>query len=429
MRLPDGLSAGLASMKDVRKRTGRTPEASAQIRLAAKALDHLPMAVAVLDRRLALRYWNLHAATLFGMPPLMEAAQPFLADVLRNARHLTPRQIGRVEAFCEEIIAGSDATQPDAWLRLTLGRQNRVAMKLVALGGDRWLLGIEDLIPAEQTVPAGGDAMVDALTGLHNRRHFNQALGDTLADTLAKPTVLLIDLDRFATVNETFGQTAGDSLLCLVARRLRRETREDDLIARLGGDEFAILQPNGERAESLAARMVAALSQPFLVEGHVVTIGASIGIVRPDAGGTPDAVMRQAELALYGAKNGGRRTWRIFDPATADQVRSRRDLETDLRKALDMRGLSLTFQPRRDVLARRLTGFEARPAWTHPLRGPVPPSVFLPLAEDIGCMAGLMEWVLTAACEQAASRFGGLPVAVRLPPIRSRNWRMRCAGR
>jgi diguanylate cyclase (GGDEF)-like protein len=349
---------------------------------------------------------------------MMAAEQPLLADVLRIAGRLTPRQIDRVTGFCDDIIAGSAAAEQDSWLRLSFGRQSRAALKMAALGGDRWLLGIEDLIPAEQTVPSGGEAMLDALTGLHNRRHFNQAMAETLAEAAPPgPAVLLVDLDGFSGVNQAFGQPAGDSLLCLVARRLRRETRDDDAIARLGGDKFAILQPNGHRAESVAARMVDILSQPFLVEGHIVTISASIGIAR-SAGDppAPDALMRQAELALYDAKRGGRRTWRIFDPATADQARSRRELENNLRRALALGELSVEFQPRRDILTRRLTGFEAVPRWHHAVHGPVPAAVFLPAAEAIGCGSALGKWLLTAACQQAQRHFGGLPVTVNLPP-------------
>ncbi len=126
--------------------------------------------------------------------------------------------------------------------------------------------------------------------------------------------VLLIDLDRFRTVNETLGHPVGDALLCLVAQRLRREKRDDDLLARLGGDEFALLVPNGERAEMLAGRAIGILAQPFLVEGHRVTIGASIGIARfPDHGRSTDDLMRHADLALHQAKSTGGQSWRLFD--------------------------------------------------------------------------------------------------------------------
>ena len=163
----------------------------------------------------------------------------------------------------------------------------------------------------------GGDAWLDSLTGLSNRRHFNQVLR-TLVDNAtpeSRHTLLMIDLDRFKPINDALGHPIGDALLCLVARRLRRETREEDLLVRLGGDEFLILLAGGERAEALAARVVDILSRPFLVEGQIANIGASVGIARfPEHGPSADDLMRHADLALYDAKCAGGRARRVFKP-------------------------------------------------------------------------------------------------------------------
>jgi diguanylate cyclase (GGDEF)-like protein len=418
--LPDGLTGGLATVHDPgtkppRSRAGLTT----QLRLAARVLDHLPSAVAVLDRHLRLQYWNLHAAGLFNLPPMMQVDAPDLSDALQAGGRLTARQIERITDFCAGVIDASAHPDPTAWLRVSLGRQHRIAFKLHSLGGGRWILGIEELHPASPHIQAGGDAMIDALTGLSNRRHFNEVLENIVraADPGTTHAVVLLDLDRFKTINDTLGHPVGDALLCLVAQRLRRETRDEDLVAHLGGDEFAILQPNGEQAETLAARIVDIMSHPFLVEGHVANIGASVGIARyPDHGDTADTLMSHADLALYGAKAGGRSTWRLFDAGMAERALRQRELENDLRGALASGELSLAYQPQFNVRTRRITGFEALLRWTHPTRGQVPPLVFIPIAEDIGCIQELGDWVLTTACAQAASWPEPLSIAVNVSP-------------
>ena len=202
-----------------------------------------------------------------------------------------------------------------------------------------------------------------------------------------------------------------------MAQRLRQETRDHDLLARLGGDEFAILIHNGARADTLAARLADVLSRPFLVAGHIANIGASLGIVRfPVHGATPDDLMRHADLALYEAKSAGRRTWRVFEPAMAAQAKSRREFETDLRKALALGEFSLAYQAQLNIRAQTVTGFEALLRWNHPTRGSVSPVMFIPVAEDIGCIVELGEWVLNAACREASRWPAGLFVAVNVSP-------------
>ncbi len=417
MRLPDGLAGGLATVpnKPAKARSGL----AGQLRLAARVLDHLPSAVAVLDRHLRLQYWNLQAAGLFNLPRMMRVDAPDLADALQAGGRLSARQIERITDFCAGIIQARGQADPAAWLSVSLGRQHRLAFRLHALGGGRWILGIEELHPASPHIQAGGEALIDALTGLGNRRHFNEMLDSVVrtAEPDACHAVVLLDLDRFKTINDTLGHSVGDALLCLVAQRLRRETRDEDLVAHLGGDEFAILQPNGDQAEPLAARIVDIMSHPFLVEGHVANIGASVGIARyPAHGDTAEALMRHADLALYGAKAGGRGTWRLFDADMAETAQRQRALENDLRQALALGELSLAYQPQFNVRHQRLTGFEALLRWNHPTRGAVPPLVFIPVAEDIGCIQELGDWVLMTACAQAARWPEPLAIAVNVSP-------------
>jgi diguanylate cyclase (GGDEF)-like protein len=397
--------------------------ARADGRLAHKVLGLLPLGVAVIDADLQLWFWNEQAADLFGVPPQMAAGMPPLGEILAGIRHLTARQRDGIAAFAAAQIAAGDRAEPESCLRISLRRDHRLAIQIRGIGSGRWMLIIDDgrlaVTAGPNRPPDGGVAWLDPLTGLNNRRHFNQVLRD-LAETASSGTghtVLTIDLDRFKAINDTLGHPIGDALLCLAAKRLRQETREDDLIARLGGDEFVILIASGERAEPLAARMIEVLSRPFLVEGHVANIGASIGIAGFAAGETSaDDLMRYAELALYDAKSAGGGTWRVFDPAMAAQAQARRELETALRKALTMGELSLVYQPQLNVRTQTLTGFEALLRWTHPTLGQVSPTTFIPVAEEIGCIVALGEWVLKTACQEATRWPAEISVAVNVSP-------------
>jgi len=375
--------------------------------LARRVVARLPLSVAVIDANVILSFWNEQASLLFESPPLMAAERPGLAEMLARIRNLTQPQRDRIVAFAIAHIAAGDRTEPDGCLRLSLGRATRIAIQIYGLGAERWMLVFDDgkvTAAGNPAAPGSADAWLDFLTGLSNRRHFNDMLQQALAvATVKKPqAVLLIDLDRFAPVNETLGHPVGDALLRLVAQRLRRETRDNDLLARLGGDEFALLIPNGDYAELLATRAIDILTQAFLVEGQRVTISASIGIVRfPGPATSTDDLMRQAELALYEAKSAGGRTWRLFDAAMASEARARRELENDLRKALTLGEFSLVYQPCGDIPSYALTGFEARAQWDHPIRGNVPDSVFMKLAKANGCIVALGEWMLKTACTEA----------------------------
>jgi diguanylate cyclase (GGDEF)-like protein len=398
-------------------------------RLASTVLAALPLGVAVIDADARLSFWNEQAAMLFGVPPLMAAETPLLSEILTSVASLTPRQCDEIIEFAATHITAGDRTEPESCLRISLGRDHRIAIQVCGIGSGQWMLVIDDGKLAEAAGPTGPPqgtvAWLDPLTGLHNRRHFNRVLRDLVDNAVSTPgdvvlpgsTVLMIDLDRFKAINDTLGYPIGDALLCLVARRLRREAREEDLLVRLGGDEFVILIANGERAEPLATRVVEVLSRPFLVEGHIANIGASVGIARVREHGTSaDDLMRYAELALYDAKSAGGGAWRVFDPTMAAQAQVRRDLETGLRTALTMGELSLVYQPQLNVHTQRLTGFEALLRWNHPTLGQISPAVFIPVAEEIGCIGAMGEWVLRTACQEATRWPAPLSVAVNVSP-------------
>jgi diguanylate cyclase (GGDEF)-like protein len=422
MWAPDGLAGGVLLSEP--NRVGARRRVGAGGRLANAMLAHLPLAIAVIDGDSRLIFWNEKAAALFGVPPMMAADAPALADILAGVANLTAQQRDRIVAFGASHIAAGDRAEPESWLRLSLGRHRRITIQVRGLGSGRWMLVIDDgkMAAAAGRNGAsqdGGDAWLDPLTGLSNRRHFNQVLR-SLVDTASagsKHTVLMIDLDRFKPINDALGHPVGDALLCLVAQRLRRETREEDLLVRLGGDEFVILLANGDRAEVLAKRVVDLLSRPFLVEGQIANISASVGVARfPEDGPSADDLMRHADLALYNAKSAGGHTWRGFEPNLAAEANARRELETDLRKALVLGELSLAYQAQINIRTRAVTGFEALLRWTHPTRGDVSPVQFIPVAEDIGCIIALGEWVLKTACQEAAGWPAPLTVAVNVSP-------------
>ena len=392
--------------------------------VANALLIQLPLAVAIIDAGLGVHYWNESAADLFGLPPVMAADTPSLTDILASMPHLLPNQRDRVAAFVKDAMEASNRGDPESFLRVSLGRDRRVSLQVRGIGARKWMLIVDDgrmFGAAARTAAGHGDAWLDPLTGLSNRRHFNQMLRE-MTESSTSLALLTIDLDRFKQVNDTLGHGIGDALLCLVSQRLLRETREDDLLVRPGGDEFAILMSGGGDAETLGDRVVETLSRPYVVEGQVVHIGASVGIARfPDHGDSAEAIMRNADLALYDAKSAGRGMCRMFVPAMAEQAQTRRDLETDLRRALAMGELSVAYQPQLNVKTQTLTGFEALLRWNHPKRGAVPPNVFIPVAEEIGCIAALGEWVLKTACKEAARWRAPLTVAVNVSPRQLEN--------
>lgn len=342
-RAPDGLVEAAKPAHPGRGVPRRRGAASGQ--LANAVLAHLPLAVAVVDADLRLSYWNEQAACLFEVPPLMAADAPALADILAGVAGLTQQQRDRIVAFGATHIAAGDRVEPESWLRISLGRR-RITIQVHGIGSHHWMLLIDDGKMAAAagrggTSQGSGDAWLDPLTGLGNRRHFNQVLRNLTDNappgaghpasrqTASTLTVLLIDLDRFKPINDTLGHPVGDALLCLVAQRLRRECREDDLLVRLGGDEFVILLANDERAEALASRVVDILSRPFLVEGQMASIGASVGIARyPEHGVSTDDLMRHAGLALRDAKSAGGQTCRVFEPAVAAEALKAAGIDT-----------------------------------------------------------------------------------------------------
>ena len=266
-------------------------------------------------------------------------------------------------------------------------------------------------------------ALHDALTGLPNRVQFRQHLDRAVARAKRHGRLMAVfgvDLDRFKHINDTLGHAAGDSLLEEVSARLKENVRETDVVGRLGGDEFAIVAEDidaPEDAMRLARRVCTALAESYRCNGHDVTTSASIGIALGPIDGEPvETLMKNADLALYRAKEDGRNTFRFFEPAMDAALQKRRRLESDLRAALRKNQLYIDYQPQFDLESGRLTGYEALVRWWHPSDGEIPPSVFLPIAEETGLIASLGEWILRTACSYATTWPSDTTLAVNLSP-------------
>jgi diguanylate cyclase (GGDEF)-like protein/PAS domain S-box-containing protein len=267
-------------------------------------------------------------------------------------------------------------------------------------------------------------ARQDALTGLANRQALRRALDDALVSAVRRKhrcSMFLLDLDRFKAVNDTLGHPAGDTLLRLVALRLRDVIGEAGQVGRLGGDEFEVVLPaTSDKTElsKLAQGIIDSLSRPYTINGTAVSIGASVGIVTSDYDDrTSDDLMRDADLALYAAKAAGKGCYRFFAPDMHEAARQRQLMESDLRVALEKGQLWLAYQPCVDASSEAVTGFEALIRWNHPEHGPVSPAEFIPLAEEIGLINDIGEWVLRTACAEAANWPKNITVAVNLSPI------------
>jgi len=233
--------------------------------------------------------------------------------------------------------------------------------------------------------------------------------------------ILFLDMDRFKVVNDTLGHRVGDMLLVKVAQRLKAVLRENDVLARLGGDEFAVLLPDIEsrvQIESLAKRIIETMANPFQVDNHLITSSVSIGIaVGPVDGNTADELLVAADLALYAVKSDHRGAFRFYEQSLNDDVNDRRQIELDLRDALDRGELELQYQPIIDVRRNTVAGFEALARWHHAAKGMISPDKFIPVAEDCGLILPLGEWALAEACRAAAKWPGDLKIAVNLSPV------------
>jgi diguanylate cyclase (GGDEF)-like protein len=373
------------------------------------ALDNMVQGLCLFDAKERLVVCNRRFVSMFGAPAPGAAASALLPGL-------------GLEMMFEPPGPNQHDDREDNAHELDDGRVIQVSRQ--AIPGEGWVATYEDVTERrrsqEQLLHM---ARHDGLTGLPNRLLFREHMERVLPRVRRGDGFALfcLDLDCFKGVNDTFGHPVGDELLRMVARRLCDHTREADLVARLGGDEFAIIQTDAEQpmaAAALADRLVQSLQMPFDIQGHWVQIGTSIGIVLADETvTTPDELLRNADIALYRAKDDGRGTWRFFEPGMDAEIQQRRLLETELRRALAEEQFELFYQPLVEARTQALTGFEALLRWRHPEQGIVLPGAFIPLLEEIGLIRTLGTWVLTRACADAAAWPAHIKVAVNLSPV------------
>ena len=372
------------------------------------------------DARIVLcnqRYLDLYNLT-------SEVAKPgaHFRDIILHRKE-TGSFRGDVDEFCSAVLR--NVAQKRTTQRVTEtadGRSIQIVNQPLANGG--WVATQEDITERRRAEKQIAHlAHYDALTDLPNRVLFREQLEREL-ERVARGeqlAVLYIDIDEFKSINDSLGHPAGDELLKAVAVRLRGCVRETDFVARLGGDEFAIVQTGIKRPDDvveLVRRFYEAVREPYECLGHRVTTDASIGIaMAPNDGTDLDQLLKSADLAMYGAKADGRRTYRFFEPEMDARVKMRRTLELDMRQAITERGFELRYQPVVDLASNEIVGCEALLRWHHPVRGMISPVDFIPIAEETGLICEIGEWVLATACAEATNWPADIKIAVNVSPV------------
>ena len=369
-------------------------------------IDHLKLCMYLFDEQGYLRVANARFKRLFKLDP--EDALPtlsisqFCGSLLEKLGALEGGHT-RVEAFAALARSASKGSMN---LLFQSGQVLQVTHSPLAAGG--FVQTLEDVTDRRKAeARASHLASHDALTNLPNRRLLKQHIYVSINDAQANCAVLCVDLDRFKSVNDTLGHAGGDALLVEVAKRLQQCVRAADTVGRLGGDEFVIVNASGVGEQDLvlmAERVVTEMAKPFDILGQSVLIGASVGVaVAPRDGDSPDRLIKRADMALFEAKRDGRGRFRFFDPSLEARASERQTLENDLRIAVARGQFELYYQPYYAARQRKLIGFEALLRWNHPNRGMVSPLEFIPVAEELGLITELGDWILQEACRTAAN--------------------------
>jgi diguanylate cyclase (GGDEF)-like protein len=361
------------------------------------------------------RYRHIYPSLIDKLVPGMR-----FEDFIRAGyeRDVFEHEAGEIEALIRERVSRHRISVNAFEQRLADGRWVRISKRRTEAGH---IVGIATDISERKDAEAAIQrmALVDSVTELPNRTQFQQKLDEAVAQadrTGRLVGLMLLDLDHFKHINDTFGHPSGDELLKMAAERLLDCARKTETVARLGGDEFAVIVTNSEDPEGilvLAQRMLNSLAEPFMLDGREVHSGTSVGItIYPQEKGGTDQLLRNADLALYRAKEEGRGTCRLYDESMDTQVKARRAIEDDLRHVLERDELHLVYQPQFDVATGEIIGAEALLRWTHPERGAISPAEFIPVAEATGLIIPISDWVLRIVCAQArAWHDAGLPPA------------------
>src|SRR5712672_964079 len=395
---------------------------AAERRQLSVAVNNIPQGLVLYDSSARIIICNQPYIEMFALSP--DVAKPGCTmQRLIQHRKETGSFDGDVDEFCNAIIRNVSLGKGTRQLtEAPGGRAIEIVNRPLKAGG--WVAMIEDITERTRADEKIAHlAHYDALTDLPNRGLFRQRLEQALkairpGEQLA---VLYIDIDEFRSVNDALGHPIGDELLKGVAERLRGCLKETDVAARLGGDEFAVIQTAiKDRSETtrLVDEIHSAIRQPLECMGHLITTDASIGIaLAPGDGVDLDQLLKNADLALYGAKGDGRRTYRFFEAGMDQRARARRSLELELRQAISDGSLEIYYQPVVNLEDGKVSSCEALLRWRHPERGMISPAEFIPVAEETGLIIQLGNWVLSAACAEAANWPEEVRVAVNVSPV------------
>jgi diguanylate cyclase (GGDEF)-like protein len=389
------------------------------------ALNNMARGLSMFDAEQRLLLCNNAYKEIYNLPDELTQPGTALKEIVRyhasresgkNSPEDTAAEQAWIDRHVAELAKGSSFSHTQ---HLACGRTILVTNQPLTDGS--WVDLQEDITErclAEQKI--AWLARHDALTEIPNRFHFHEQLDLALQELPPGGGLAVhwIDLDRFKDVNDGLGHPVGDALLKSLGARLYRQIRSPDFVGRLGGDEFAIVQSgvtDVAQAVAFVERLLAMFSEPHQLLGHSIDIGASVGIaLAPQHGMSADELLKQADIALYQAKSRGRGTFAVFNPEFCGQDRTRRQLEVDLKGALHDGQLELHYQPIRDVATHKATSCEALMRWHHPLHGLIPPSDFIPIAEEMGLIVAMGDWALHRACKDAVTWPGHVAVTVNV---------------
>jgi diguanylate cyclase (GGDEF)-like protein/PAS domain S-box-containing protein len=392
------------------------------------AVDNMSQGLCMYDAEQRLIISNDRYAEIYGIPPEQIHAGMSVREIL-ELRLATGGYYGDAGSYSTRRISASQENNPAQYVvELQNGRIVQIVRQPLKNGG--WVATHEDITERRQIeAKIAHMAHHDVLTNLPNRVLFRDKMDEALTRVSRGEmiAVICLDLDHFKTVNDTLGHSTGDAVLREVTTRLLGCIGGSDTIARLGGDEFAIIQAGVKEpqdAAALAQQIINTMTEPLTIEAHQIPIGTSIGIaLSPSDGTQAEELLQKADFALYRAKADGRGSSRFFEAEMDAQMRSRRALELDLYNALSGGQFELFYQPLVNLKSGQISAFEALLRWRHPERGLVAPDQFIPLAEDVGLIVPIGEWVVHEACREAVNWPESVHVAVNLSPaqFKSRN--------
>ena len=397
------------------------------------AISNMSQGLLLFDSSERLIVCNRRYIDIYGLSQDIAKPGCSLRDLLHH-RKITGSLPGDIDRYRDEILRGTGKSTT-VIVETADGRLIQIKSEPVPDGG--WLATHEDVterVRAEKRI--AHLAHYDALTELPNRVAFHQHVERMLSTRSSEDrfAILYIDVDEFKSINDSLGHHVGDELLKGIASRLMKCVGSNDLVARLGGDEFAVVKAEVDRSVGLipfVEGIYCAIRNPIECCGQEITTDASIGIaIAPEDGSSLEELLKNADLAMYDAKTGGRRTFRFFVPEMGVRMRARRALEEDLRRAIASGGFAVHYQPLVDLSSNTVTGCEALLRWNHPERGMVSPAEFIPLAEETGLINELGEWVLRKACADAVSWPDDITLAVNVSPVqfKSKTLALKIAG-